>query len=251
MAHDENHAARHGPGQPDELLNVQYEPNHVNALGLAWISASQISIAAGECRNTTNAENIVLSGAVTVDITASGANGLDTGAEAAATWYAVHVIKDSADVLAVAGLLSLSAAAPTLPAGYDVFRRVGWVRNDSGSNIAEFVAEGNERNRRSLYTSSIVNAKVLSSGSATVLTEVSVANLIPSTAKHGILMCRQIGTPYAYVQRLNDANITMSFMPASQDWTMFPVSPTKSLWYKNASAGGDFNIYIMGWTESL
>ena len=74
---------------------------------------------------------------LTADITASGANGLDTGAEAASTWYAVHVITNN-DGSSVASLFSLSDTAPTLPGGFTKFRRVGWVRNNASSNFLGF-----------------------------------------------------------------------------------------------------------------
>src|SRR3972149_2422301 len=49
---------------------------------------------------------------VSADITASGAGGLDTGAEAANTWYYVFVIANDSGT-STNGLLSTSSAAPT------------------------------------------------------------------------------------------------------------------------------------------
>lgn len=54
---------------------------------------------------------------VTANVTVVGANGLDAGAVAAATWYYVWVIYNPT-TNTVAGLLSTSATAPTMPAGY-------------------------------------------------------------------------------------------------------------------------------------
>ena len=71
---------------------------------------------------------------LTADITASGANGLDTGLEAISTWYSVWVIYNPA-TRTQASLLSLSATAPTMPTGYTIKRRVGWARNDADGNI--------------------------------------------------------------------------------------------------------------------
>ncbi len=83
-------------------------------------------------------QGVILSAVnLTVDIAASGANGLDTGAEAASTWYAVHVITNDDGTL-VASLLSLSATSPTLPGTFTRFRRVGWVRNTSASDFRTF-----------------------------------------------------------------------------------------------------------------
>lgn len=68
------------------------------------------------------------------NISASGANGLDTGTVLASHWYALFVITNSAGS-SVASLLSLSSSAPTMPAGYTLFRRIGWVRTNASSNI--------------------------------------------------------------------------------------------------------------------
>ena len=78
----------------------------------------------------------------TTDITISGAGGLDTGAEASDTWYAIWIIRKSSDG-AVAGLLSLSFSSPTLPAGFDQKALVSVVRNNGGSNFLEFTQLGN------------------------------------------------------------------------------------------------------------
>jgi hypothetical protein len=67
---------------------------------------------------------------VAADITTSGANGRDTGPDANGKWY-IHVIYNPATATR-AGLLSLSRTAPTLPAGYTHWARVGMVSNIAG-----------------------------------------------------------------------------------------------------------------------
>lgn len=86
-----------------------------------------------------NSSNVVYveTGNLTVDITASAANGLDTGAEAADTWYYVYCIYNPATNV-LAGLLSLSATAPTLPSGSTYSRLIGAVRNDGSSDLIDF-----------------------------------------------------------------------------------------------------------------
>jgi len=65
---------------------------------------------------------------LTVDITASGANGLDTGSENNDMWYYGWVIYNPTTAT-TAGLLSESATAPTLPAGYTYKTLVTAVKN--------------------------------------------------------------------------------------------------------------------------
>ncbi len=71
---------------------------------------------------------------VTPSFAAAGVNGIDVGSansQTVSTWYSVWVISNGASV---AGLLSLSATAPTLPAGYTHRARVGWVFTDASAN---------------------------------------------------------------------------------------------------------------------
>jgi hypothetical protein len=79
---------------------------------------------------------LLLSFSVTIDLTASGANGLDTGSEASNTWYYAYAIAKADGTKA--GLFSTSATAPTLPSGYTYKALIGVVRNDNSSNFYTF-----------------------------------------------------------------------------------------------------------------
>jgi hypothetical protein len=78
------------------------------------------------------------SGTFTLDITASGLLGLDTGAEAADAWYYIWIIAKVDGT--VSAILSASSTAPTMPAGYTLKRLVSMVRN-TGGNFVGFVQE--------------------------------------------------------------------------------------------------------------
>ena len=87
------------------------------------------------------ADSVSIKGVVlsNVDVNAStvggtGAGYLDSGIVTQNTWYAVHLIANALNTLPVQALLSLSATAPTLPAGYTLFRRVGWVSTENDAN---------------------------------------------------------------------------------------------------------------------
>lgn len=110
---------------------------------------------------------------VTADITASGANGLDTGAEANDTWYYGWVIYNP-DTDTKAALLSESADAPTLPAGYTCSAFVTAVRN-AGADFRPYRQYGAEV----FY----VDRVTAFSGTPPVAeTAVSVATIVPSAA---------------------------------------------------------------------
>ena len=150
---------------------------HIDGARMSFNTVALVDIAAGKVRDSADGEDIAWAGTLTADITASGANGLDTGAEASNTWYAVHVIAGGGN--AVAALLSLSAAAPTLPGTYTVFRRVGWVRNDGSSDFLGFRQTGSGRNRQVRYHVALTDTRVLAGGSATVFTDLPLASYVP------------------------------------------------------------------------
>jgi len=110
---------------------------------------------------------------VTADITVSGANGLDTGSEASDTWYYLWLIYNGTTV---AGLLSTSATAPTMPSGYTYKALVSAVRNNGSSNFVPYTQEGMTLD----YSSSV---SVLAGGTATVETAISLLTTVPAIAR--------------------------------------------------------------------
>jgi hypothetical protein len=151
----------------------------------------QTRIMKGACRDESSLYTIKLSDTITIDITDSGANGLDTGSEASDTWYAVYLIGDTRGINSTAGLYSTSEDDPTLPNGYNVFRRIGWVRNNASSDFLEFRQTVGSYSRRYYYSeSSTSTLEVLDNGSATSWTEVDMSSLVPPTAYHTQLLVR-------------------------------------------------------------
>lgn len=114
----------------------------------------------------------------TADITVSGAGGLDTGAEAASTWYYIHAIAKDDGTEHV--LLSLSPTAPTLPSGYTRFRAVGLVRNNASSNFLRFFQKGKKVHY--LEDTQVSPLRILTAGQATTFTNVDASAVIPLSA---------------------------------------------------------------------
>lgn len=108
----------------------------------------------------------------TLDITASGANGLDTGSEAGNTWYYAWAIGKADGTLD--GLLSASASSPTLPAGYTFKGLICAARNNGSSNFIPF--------RQIDRNVQIQATGILSAGAATSYTAVSTAAVAPPMA---------------------------------------------------------------------
>ncbi|RWD69592.1 hypothetical protein [Mesorhizobium sp.] len=142
--------------------------------------------------STITADQIVLDGpagtyrATSVNVSystaASGANGLDTGAMAASTWYYEWVIYNGTTV---AALLSLSSTAPTMPAGYTFKARVGAIYYDAGSKL-RFKLQYARRAQIVVGTNPTA-LPIMASGSSgspttPTWTAVAVGNFVPSTA---------------------------------------------------------------------
>lgn len=117
-------------------LSTSY-PSVVNSSSELKASATGtnalIPVTAGEIvvESSTGAYKTLRAVSISIDSASVGANGLDTGTIAAATWYAKFVIWNGTTV---AGLLSLSSTSPTLPSGYTHKARTGWVRTDATAN---------------------------------------------------------------------------------------------------------------------
>ena len=196
---------------------------YVNGLGISpGTTTLKVAMAAGAARDSTNQADIVLPTAVSINFGANGANGLDTGAIAASTFYYVYVIGSSlsanpeinediqvstiggttlngtvltqttvtqpaasvANNPQPAGLVSLSATAPVLPLGYDMFRRVGAVLTGGGSTVLPFWQDDNNdgTNRTMWYDAPI---SVLGATAAAAFTAQSLAVAVPVIALAG------------------------------------------------------------------
>lgn len=162
-------------------------PGAISALGLSFTSVSTATVGRGSCRADNNIDNIVSSGALIANIASAGANGLDTGAEAANTWYAVWLIGDPTGMNPVASLLSASFTAPTFPMGYTVKRRIGAVRNNGSSDFIPFVQRWKGQTRRYWYETARAELQVLTGGSAIAFTAVPLGSLIPPSSQNALL----------------------------------------------------------------
>ncbi len=151
---------------------------YINGLNLTLTSDEIVAIAAGACRDSTNTNDIVVDSALAVSNIISGAGGLDTGTVANDTFYAVFVIGDSTKYNDPVGLLSTSATAPTLPFGYDMFRRVGWVKTDATADFLEFRQRGASNDRWMWYDVAI--ATDITAGNSATFAAVDLSGGLPS-----------------------------------------------------------------------
>lgn len=182
------------------------------------------------------------------DVSASGANGLDTGSEATSTWYYVWVIATESDTKAV--MLSTSASSPTMPSGYTYKGLVGAIYNDSGGDFLAFHQIDNEV--------ALELVTPLSDGAATTFTSVDVSAAVPPNAK---LICGSIG-----VRDTNANSAWMQMSPLSSGvgvvyvsqrgastsagYAPFrvPMCVSQELFYKVNDADERGFIFISGWS---
>lgn len=120
---------------------------------------------------------------LTADITASGANGLDTGAEGN-VWYYIWVIYNGTTV---SSLLSASSTAPTMPGAYTYKALVGAVKNTS-SDFVDFIQIGK-------YVTFQTLTKVLSAVTNASFTDVDISAYVPvALTTRALLNCHITGT---------------------------------------------------------
>lgn len=182
---------------------------HIYNCKLSWVSVTQVSIGTGVLADDTGTILMRVTGTLTAAITSSGANGLDTGTEAPSTWYYVYAIYNPS-TKTMASLLSTSASSPTMPSGYTYKRRVGAVRNTSGSNFAKFYEEqsGYDRVIRFDDWYNDFGGYVLSGGTAATATNVDCSSRAPSTAT-GLLLF------YAFNRNASNTNLFLLYYPGA------------------------------------
>jgi len=190
---------------------------------------------------------------LTVDITASGANGLDTGAEANSTWYYIWVVYNSTTSTA-AGLLSASSTSPTMPSGYTYMGLVGAVYNDSGGDFDTIYQLDKHVHRDDNA------AYALNTGISTTYATVSMADELPPTAKIANLEVTMAATAshtvYGYLKAIATGvgtydfalytGVTATAIFEYKDHVNFLLQNSQTAYYR-VSTGGNMTIIVRGW----
>lgn len=152
-------------------------------LTVTWNAANQVRVRASEATLKNGAKSYVAQSVdKTVDITAAGLLGLDTGAEAINTWYYVWLIYDPTNNLlsAVFSTQTSAALVATTLTTYTYKALVGVVRNDAASDFIPFFQQGREIG---LADYGGVGSTVFSGASPTVETGINLSGLVPPIGK--------------------------------------------------------------------
>ena len=132
------------------LTNIPVVNPRAYLAGLGLSNAADtdhdITVAAGSCRDSANAYDLLLASAITKQIDAAwaagtNAGGMFTGAVGVSTWYHLFLIRKTSDGTIDAGF-DTSTTAANKPAGYGTYRRIGSVQTDGSSNIIAFLQSG-------------------------------------------------------------------------------------------------------------
>lgn len=222
----------------------------INGLRLVWVSDSQIQINAGVCKDSADKTVIRNPAPLTVDLSASGANGLDVSVEAASTFYAVHVIKGMSGFIPTAGLFSLSETDPTLPENYTDFRHIGWVRNNASSNIRPFLMRGRSQDRLVQYLDPVNSRAVLSGGSATEDTSVDCSSLIPPNVPHSTMHFSNPGPVSVDIRRSIGGSLFLTIISGAAVVMDLPLI-NRAFTYDNNGLLGNFDAAVLGYRMEL
>ncbi len=158
------------------VVNAPYL--NVDGLEIAITSTTAASVQSGRTRNSTNENDIILSAAVALNAATTGINGLDTGALANATLYSLYAVGDSTFNNTPGVVLSASASAPLMPVGYDMYRKIGYLRTDGSAHFLAGYWSGRSNERTFLYDVPIATA-ITAGGSATYAA-VTLTTFVPA-----------------------------------------------------------------------
>jgi hypothetical protein len=198
---------------------------------------------------------------VTNTITTVGANGVDVAVAVLSSFYAVYVIGDSTGYKATASLLSLSATAPSLPFGYDMFRRVGYILTDASVHVLNFWQYGHSQERDMWYDTAIATPAITTS--ATYVSQSLAAGIPPSlvceaylkvdyTANSATNICTM--APYGSTASVGMIVFGYGVAAAQQGMVTVPTalnSTAPSITHKETSSSDALVILVAGYQDSL
>lgn len=158
------------------IVNAPYLD--VSGLEIAIASTTTATVQLGRARNSTNENDIILSAAVTLNAATTGINALDTGSLTTATLYSLYIVGDSSNNKATGVVLSLSATSPLMPVGYDMFRKIGYLRTDGSSHFLAGYWSGSANDRTFVYDVPLATA--ITAGASATYAPVILTTFVPA-----------------------------------------------------------------------
>lgn len=225
---------------------------YIDGLGLSFNTVAIVDIAAGEASDSTHVFNLVLSTPKTADITVTGAGGLQTGStEAVDTWYKVLVIGTAFGPPEPTNVLLVPDGTAFSEVGFDVFRQVGWVRNDGSSNFIDFKMTGDGKHRTVMWINDTANRLVLSGGSAQTATAVDCSSLVPPTSELAHLKIEQDGIPAVDFSLTAIGPPIENIIKDQALAALICLDSSQQIFYNNAAPAGNVNINVRGYVDEI
>ncbi len=229
------------------ISSFAYQNLQITTTGLSAIAT--VTADALIVRDASSAK-LLPSVSVTPSLAVSGVNGLDTGTSATNTWYYVFVIWDGTTT---AGLLSLSDSAPTLPAGYTHFRRVGAIRSDGTAN--KFPLRIKQLGNIAVYQpigggNTVGYPQMYSTSSVVSLVPVSVSAFIPSTSQRMAFTVAASSSIFSVVT--NNSNVAgVHALANGGNRVYFEATLETNIIYVTNSSANQATLHAAGWTDSI
>ena len=229
--------------------------NNPKNLFPTYVNASQVSFAKGSILSSDGKKLITFSGATTVDLTVSGAGGLDTGSEASNTIYFAWAMGKADGTSTI--MFSTSNSSPTM--GAYTFKALipgFFIRNNASSNIIPFAITagwglGMTRYQFTIPTTllfpstSVGATNVLNGGTSTSWSTIALTSYMPSTAIVAILGWQPASGSDVIQLRTNS---TLANTTEVQD-ASFPIemyAPSQAIDYQRVNGSGTQYIDLMG-----
>ena len=216
---------------------------YINGMRLAYATATTMTVAAGQCRNSTDVNDINIDAAVTINTAVNGAAGLDQGSMANNTFYAVYAIGDSFGNNAGSALISADLSSPLLPGGYNMYFRIGYVKSNGSAQILPFRQEGVGMDRWMWYDAAI--ATDITAGASATFAAVDMSDGVPDLTISGEVNILAVFTPTAAADTLElrpgDSSASAGYARASGDVAAVAVTTNMVLPY-DATTGIDYKV---------
>lgn len=225
----------------------------INGLQLSWKANNEVYINAGSCRDSNNTANIDVVAQLTVNITMSGAGGLDIGSKTAGG-YDTYVI--DGPTVSPAGLFVLINTTPIMPANYTLKRRLGAIYN-SASSITDFDQAGSGRSREIFFHKN--GMVILGNGAATGWTEEDAGHITPATCRRIQWQATQKSAGVAArFRRSGWSGVTSGqfsiLPPPAGDMgrlTFYLNTIDQTIEYRNMTGGGSVDLNMVSYIDEL
>lgn len=267
--------------QNDAIYSLPYL--YISGLDISIAGTKVIAVSPGQCRDINDKMDMPVGYANLQGVTnpatlsvgyrpplfinceTTGANGLDFGTLSTNFQYAVYLIGDSRGYNNVAGIMCLAAqTSPIMPSGYDSQRLLGFVSTNGSVNFV-FSTNKPQLMRDALSYGLSPAVSVLSGGSATSFTEISLNSAIPLDALTNVIATLSVtfipASAGSYAQfRATDSQVqdnipTISAVSAGVAQTQYisvicgvDSTPYTSIDYLVSSSSDSLTVSVVGYT---